>query len=131
MTFKLLLDKIHNPILVYDGCEPKRIIYKLKDKRGKNVCAIDLWANATRSWRKSLSKADIIALDEMLRFPRKRLVEEDEIVAHIKDGPVYLARCLDRKGQYEFFVYFTLFELQPSRYQCFVLAVIQKQREGC
>jgi hypothetical protein len=51
-------------------------------------------------------------------------MENEVMVSHVENGPIYLASCINQEN--EFFVYYTLIEQQPSRYQCFVLAILKR-----
>ncbi len=125
MKYEVIQNYINAPLLVYDGGEPKKIVYKL-DKETKNKhCLFDLWKSAQVHWKKTMSEDEFHQLDQMLKFPRRNLPGEEQIFSHVKEGPVLLAHSSGDQATCEFMVYYTLFEKQPSRYQCFVLAVIK------
>ena len=117
---------MNSPLLVYDGGPPKRIIYKIKNKKGKTECKIDLCDISIKYMPKSIPEEDINQIDDILKFPRKNFLDVEEIVAPIEDGPLYFGSVLSDKN-YEYIVCFTIFEKQPGRYQCFVLAIVARQ----
>lgn len=127
MKFEFVQNYIKSPLLVYDGCEPKKIIFKIKDKNGKLIDKLDLWECSEYHWQEEITTEEFEELNRLLRFPKERLLDEEEIVSHIKHGsglfslPAYIAKA----GEGKFSVYFTLAETQPARYQCYVLAVLQ------
>ena len=128
MKFEFVQNNIMSPLKVYDGCEPEKIIFKIKDKKGKLIDRIDLWENSDIQWQEEITTAEFEGLNRLLNFPKERLLDENEIVSHIKHGsglfslPAYIAKA----DEDNFFVYYTLAETQPARYQCYVLAVLQK-----
>lgn len=131
MEYELIENYVDNPLMIYDGCEAKEIIYKVKDKNGTLICKLDLWKNANSKWLKIIPSDELAMLDEILKFPRMLLMdgEKERIVSHVKDSsefffwPAYLVKACEDK----FIVYFTLAESQPARYQCYVLAVLKRK----
>lgn len=124
MEYELIENNAASSLLVYDGGEPTKIIYEVKGP-GNTKCVFDLWASADCSLKESLPEGELEQIENLLMFPRMTLLGQEEIVAPIEDGPVYFARA---KGGEEcpILVCFTLFEKQPSRYQCYVLAVLSE-----
>jgi hypothetical protein len=122
MKFKIINDYRSSPQLVYDGSEPKAINYKIKDKKGKVLCKVDLWAKLNDSFEEKIPKEDFDEIDKILKFPRKKILRYKEIFSHL-DGfwPVDLVKCEN------FIIYFSLSEVSPSRYQAYVLAVLKKK----
>jgi hypothetical protein len=127
MKFELIQSNMSSPLLVYDGGPPKKIIYKVKNKKGKVECKLDLGEISMNSLPKSIPTDELDEIDNLIKFPRKRLIEEEEIVAPIEDGPIYFGSGFNKNKDCEYIVCFTLFEKQPGRYQCFVLAVLQRK----
>ena len=64
--------------------------------------------------------------DQMLHFLRKDYGDGEFIMAHNEKGEPRFTRREIPERQMEIIVYYTLGEVQPSRYQCYVLAVIQR-----
>lgn len=115
-----------SPLLVYDGGPPKKIIYKVKNNEGKIECKLDLSEISMNSLPKSIPIDELKEIDNLLKFPKKRLIEKEEIVAPIEDGPIYFGRGFNNNKDREYIVCFTLFEKQPGRYQCYVLAIVTR-----
>ena len=126
MKFELIQNNMSSPSLVYDGGPPKKIIYKVKNKKGKIECKLDLSEISMNSLPKSIPIDELTEIDNLLKFPKKRLIDKEEIVAPIEDGPIYFGRGFNNNKDCEYIVCFTLFEKQPGRYQCFVLAVVAR-----
>jgi hypothetical protein len=123
LKYELIEDNSASPSLVYDGGEPKRIMYEFTGP-GNTKCVFDLWADADSSIKESLPEDQLKEIEALLMFPRKTLLEKEEMVAPIEDGPVYFARAKDMQKCP--ILVFTLFEKQPSRYQCYILAVLRQ-----
>lgn len=49
------------------------------------------------------------------------------MVAHILDGPIIIAHHPGNKENLDYFIYYTLKEIQPARYQCYVFAIITRE----
>jgi hypothetical protein len=98
----------------------------VKDTKGKTVEKLDLWKSTDYQWKKKISEEEFRGLDELLKFPRERVLDDLEVVSHINRGlfswPAYIVKTSEGK----FIVYFTLTESQPARYQCFVLAIVTR-----
>jgi hypothetical protein len=122
MKFKIINDYRRSPQLVFDGSEPKAINYKIKDKKGKILCKVDLWEKLNDPLEEKIHEEDFNEIDKILKFPRKKILRDKEIFSHL-DGfwPVDLVKCED------FIIYFSFSEASPSRYQAYVLAVLEKK----
>lgn len=120
MTFKFIHNYLASPLLIYDGPEPKTIPFMIKNQKGGNICKTDLWNDATYSWREWFPDKSAVNLCDFLKFPKKDVLYENQAVAHIEAGPIYISKCEVKDQKY--YTYYTIFEKQPSRYQCYVLA---------
>lgn len=122
MELKIIQNNMNSPLLVYDGGPPKKIIFKIKNEAGKLECKLDLGEISRKTLPKAIPIEEFNEIDELLNFPRKRLLEEEEIVAPVGDGPLYFGKGNNKDIEYT--ICFTIFEKQPGRYQCYVLAII-------
>ena len=125
MKYEIVLNYINHPLLVYDGSETNKIIYRPEKGKEYKQCSFDLWKSAQGYWKESMSEEEFKQLDQMFKFPRKISLGEELVFSHVKDGPVLIARNQIDQATCNFIVYYTLFEKQPSRYQCFVFAVLK------
>mgnify|MGYP006971748440 CR=1 FL=1 len=123
MKFRYVHNYTISPKKIYDGPEPKSIPYWIKDIHGEKICRRDLWNDTSIPWREWFNEKNYAELNNFLEFPTIKWVNETIIVAHVINGPVYLSRCKAEKSF--IFVYYTVYEKQPSRYQCYVLGVLE------
>jgi hypothetical protein len=125
MKIKLLESYLKAPLCIYDGAEPKEIPYSFViDDSG---IKLDLWSTANNYWDNPLPTDELMVLNDLLNFPCKYSMKQREFVSHVEDGPIYFGKLSDSHLKKEIFVYFSLFEKQPSRYQCYVLAVLASE----
>jgi len=132
MALKIIENYINSPLKIYDGCEPKHIIYKVKNDKGRIVCKMDLW----NLWNVEnideiiiLDKNELELINSLLKLPIKKnfLVDgDDKIVCNIGGSdipiPVEFVRCKENKS---YLISYVLHEKSPSRYQCYILAVME------
>ena len=127
MKYKYIHNYTITPKKIYDGPEPNSISYYIEDLHKKKMCKCDLWNDGSVFWREWFSEGEYTELCDFLDFPTMKWGNETNIAAHVVHGPVYLLRCTEKESF--FFVYYTIFEKQPSRYQCFVLAVFESIKQ--
>jgi hypothetical protein len=120
MKYISVKNYIGNPLLVYVGGGPKKIIFK-----PRYDCKLDLWGGANRTWEKSVGSEVINDICEIIGVPKKMLLDinKEEYVSPIEDGPLYFLPYKDD----EYVICFSLFEKQPARYQCYVLAIMKRE----
>ncbi len=129
MNYKIILNCLNSPLKIYDGCEANKIIYKVKNKEGKIVCKIDLWNAYENDDLRIDDKSELDEINRALRLPKKisfttgeKVIMTDKIDG--EDTLVDFSRC---GKDFEYIIAYTLFEREPSRYQCYVLAVLQRK----
>jgi hypothetical protein len=132
MALKIIENYINSPLKIYDGCEPKHIIYKVKNDKGRIECKMDLW----NLWNVEnideiiiVDKNELELINSLLKLPIKKnfLEDGDERIVYNIDGgdipiPVEFVRCNENKN---YLISYVLHEKSPSRYQCFILAVME------
>lgn len=132
MALKIIEDHIKFPLKIYDGCEPKHIFYKVKNNNGRIACKMDLWNLWNEENIDELiieDKNELESINSLLNFPIEKnfLIEGEERIVYNIDGsdipiPVDFVRCKENK---EYIISYVLHEKSPSRYQCYILAVIE------
>lgn len=132
MDYKILENYIKSPLKIYDGCEPKHIFFNLKNEDGKILIKIDLWNFWDDSFGQIIirDKFELKKINAILNIPIKKnfISEGDEVIAlDIYENnmfvPVDFMKC---KKAENYIVSFILNEKSPSRYQCYILAVLKK-----
>lgn len=136
----MILEIIENytkcPKIIYDGCEPKHIIYKIKNSKGKIECKFDIW----NLWKDEKvdeliisNKNELELIYSILEFPKKKnyLSNGDERIVYKFDDydfpiSVEFVRCKENRS---YIISYILNEKSPSRYQCFILAIL-KDKSG-
>ena len=132
MKYKIIENYIDNPKKIYDGGEPKHIYFDLKNKRGERIEKIDFWA----FWEKSSEciivddKVELKEINKILNLPvvNNFIVQNDNVIALdlYNNGmfiPVEFVKC---KNNY--IISFILDEVSPSRYQCYIIAVLKEEK---
>ena len=133
MKYILIYDYSKKPTLIYDGGEPKNINYKILDGTSKLLCKIDLWEK-----KKNLLSDDKFGknkISDIIGMRRKIIPGTDlEIIVIPVDGEdsfVRFASCSNVQNfQEQIIVCYCLFEKQPGRYQCYVVAVLKAVRDN-
>jgi hypothetical protein len=132
MALKIIEDHTNSPIKIYDGCEPKHIFCTVKDDKGRIVCKMDLWnlwndENADELIIEDKNELELI--NSLLNLPIKKdfLIDGEERIVYNIDGsdipiPVDFVRCKENK---DYIISYVLHEKSPSRYQCYILAVME------
>ena len=127
MNYRIIENYLNSPLKIYDGCEANKILYKVKNKEGKIVCKIDLWNAYENDCLRIDEESELDTINSSLRLPKKesfttgkRVIMTDKIDG--EDTLVDFTRC---EKSFDYIIAYALFEKQPSRYQCFVLAVLQ------
>lgn len=125
MNYILVHDYTKSPLLIYDYCATKNVPYKITDASGRFLCKMNLWQKMDEE---ITDTNEIYAINSVLGLPKKRVLDEEKIVVYINNesSRLYFASCRNPKtpdGQ--IIVCYSLFEKQPSRYQCYVIAVLK------
>jgi hypothetical protein len=129
MNYRTIENYLNSPLKIYDGCEAHKILYKVKNKEGKIVCKIDLWNAYENDCLRIDKESELDEINSVLGLPKKksfttgkRVIMTDKLDG--EDTLVDFTRC---GKDFEYIIAYTLFEKQPSRYQCYVLAVLQRK----
>lgn len=127
MKYIIIEDYLKEPLKIYDGGEPRRIIFNIRAGMKKSFCKIDLW-NAISNWGLRIeNKSELDEINKALKLPKSKFMDEEIIVTRIieknEESVLRFSWCSEKK---EYVVVYSLFEKNPSRYQCYVLAVLKK-----
>ncbi len=122
MAIEIILDLVHSPRLVYDGFEPEKIDFEIKNKAGELVGVAD-FCKAGGPWIDTNREEQKEKIKNLLVFPKKHIIDKPGVPSRVEYFDTYLCPFLDKKSGAEYLVYYRFFEKQQARYQCIVLAV--------
>ena len=135
MDYRILENFLNSPLKIYDGCEPKHIYYNLKNEQGNTISKIDLW----NFWEETSElitindKSELNNINTKLNMTVKTdfMSEGDEVIVFdiYQKGNSVPVVFIKLKKHEDYIISFILNEKSPSRYQCFILAVIVVARQ--
>jgi len=130
MEYLILENYIETPIKIYEGSEPKRIIYKIKNKKGRVECEIDLWSVYENNKYKIIEKEKKEEINKILKIPIKKsiTINEEEIMTDKIDEEDTLLEFVGCGKYFEYIVVYTLYEDQPMVYKCYIIAVLKEEK---
>ncbi len=115
---------LKSPLLVYDGPEPRKIAFRIKPQ---NV-VFDLWRDAGYSYRQRISGEQIQEINSLLKLPITLFLDEMKPTVYYQDSRVEAYFTIDKEWR-KYVVCYTLDEVSPMHYRCYILAVLEIVKE--
>ena len=132
--YKIIENYIKKPKKIYDGCEPKRIMYTIRDdtkRRGKIIGKVDLWGSYNSDDTEIIEGKELKEINKILQLPVEKdyLEKGDEVIAIdlYNDGFPISVEFIRHKDFPDYIIVFIINEKSPSRYQCYIIAVLKEE----